>query len=567
MDNLAQFFLNRSKFYSKRTAYEEFKKENYISYSYRRVRREVLAFAGYLKKRGFNRDSRLGILAKNSIYWPIAYYTGQVLGIPVVPLDPLLAPRDNIHFLRHAGADILFTDSDIFQQMDLEIAPNLNIKEVILSNGKVYEQKGVSSIENIIKDNSAAPPAAVTKELEIKRDDPALIIYTSGTTGSPKGVVLSHGNILHQVDAIPRIIEFKEDDVFIGILPLFHMFPSTTSMLAPFNSGSKVVFLNSLKATNIVKVMKEKKVTIMIGVPALFESLKRAIERNIGNASIFKRAFINTSRGISKVASAINIGSPALLFKSLKNKAGMKKLRLMVSGGAPLMPRTGEFFRMLGIEFIQGYGLTETSPVLTVNYRTGAGLESVGRPLEGVDIRLKDKNKEGIGKIEVKGENVMKGYYDNTAATEKVMDGQWFKTGDMGYVDQKGCLYIKGRNKNIIVSSAGKNIYPEEIEELIQQSSYILEIMVYGRRISPENPAEKVGAFIYPDYNMLDIYFKRNKIEETSDNIKKTIKKEVKKYTKDLPAYKKIKNIKIQSEEFQKTTTRKIKRYLYTNSE
>jgi long-chain acyl-CoA synthetase len=451
--------------------------------------------------------------------------------------------------------------------MDLDSDTGLNIKEVIISDGKVYANRGVSSLENIINDNPVPSPAAVANDSEIEKEDTAIIIYTSGTTGSPKGVMLTHGNILHQIEAIPSAIKFKDDDVFIGILPLFHMFPSTTCMLAPFNAGCKVVFLNSLKATNIVRVLKEKKVSIMIGVPALFESLKRTIERKIGKASVFKKAFINTSLGISKVVTAMNLNPPSLLFKSLKNKAGMKYLRLMVSGGAPLMLKTGAFFEMMGIEFIQGYGLTETSPVLTVNYRMGVGLESVGQPLDGVEIRIKAKNEKGIGEIEVKGDNIMAGYYGNAAATEKVMDGQWLKTGDAGYIGENGCLYIKGRNKNVIVSSAGKNIYPEEIEEIIMESRYVLEAMVCGRRISSNNHGEKVAAYIYPDYDMLDSYFKKNKIDYVSDNIEKLIKKEVNKYTADLPAYKKIKNIKIQAEEFQKTSTKKIKRYLYINQE
>ncbi|MEA3506636.1 MAG: AMP-binding protein [Elusimicrobiota bacterium] len=566
MDNLAQFFLNRSRRYSQRTAYEEFTGGSYLSFSYRQIRKDVLSFAGYLKSKGFTRDSKLGILAKNSVYWSIAYFAGQVLGIPVIPLDPLLSPRDNIHYLRHSGADILFIDPDIFEQMDLDTARGLNLKEVVLSDGKTYASKEVSSIENILKENSVPSPAAVTREVEIDKDDPAIIIYTSGTTGSPKGVLLTHGNIIHQIKAISKAIKFEKDDVFIGLLPLFHTFPSTTCMLTPFNEGCKVVFLNSLKAASIVRVLKEKKVSIMIGVPALFESLKRAMERKIGSASIFKRAFVGTAREISAAAGAINIKALSFLFKGLKKKAGMNYLRLMASGGAPLMPKTGRFFQMMGIEFIQGYGLTETSPVLTVNYRTEAGLDSVGRPIEGVDIRIKDKNKDGVGEIQAKGANVMAGYYNNQAATEEVFDGGWFRTGDLGYIDGNNCLYIKGRDKNVIVSSAGKNIYPEEVEELVAESAYVLEIMVYGSRISRENPGQKVAALIYPDYDMVDLYFSKHGIKENRENIEGLIKKEVEKHTRHLPAYKKIKNIKIQPEEFQKTSTRKIKRYLYTEN-
>ncbi|MGM0440850.1 MAG: AMP-dependent synthetase/ligase [Elusimicrobiota bacterium] len=562
--NLAQFFLDRTEFYNDGIAHVEPVDDGYKKYTYGDFREDVLKLSGYLLKAGIIDDnSKIALLAENSHYWTVVYFTAHFLGIPVVPLDTKLHASDNIHFLRHSKADILFTDSKIYDGLNLEIRSGLNIKEAIVTDtSRPYN--GEKSLKNILKNETNIKGIDNYPGLE-KRDknDLAAILYTSGTTGSPKGVSLTHGNLLHQIDAIPSIIKFKKDDVFVAILPLFHAFPAAGTMLIPLAVGSKVVFSNTLRATKIVRYMKDQKVTVMLGVPALFDSFKNAINRKVKNSSILKRVIFTTFKGVNKVLNKVNINAGSAVFKNVRQKAGLSTLRLMVSGGAPLVPSTGDFFDMLGIEFVQGYGLTETAPVLTVNYRVPAGLESVGKPIDGVKLRIKNKNEKGYGEIEAKGDNVMSGYFKNDRATRKVMDNGWLKTGDIGYIDDNNCLYIKGRSKNVIVTAAGKNVYPEEIEAKLQHSDYISEAMVYGKEMDNKN--EKVAALIYPDHENLDKYFSEKKVEESKESIYNIINQEIKKYTENLPAFKKVKYFKIQQEEFQKTTTRKIKRYLYTD--
>ncbi len=564
--NLAQFFLNRTELYKDRIAHIEPVNEGYKEYTYHDFRSNVLKLSGYLLNRiEIDNNSKIALLSENSHYWPVVYFTAHFLGIPVVPLDNKLQAGDNIHFLRHSQSDILFADARVYDDLNLEIRSGLNIKEVIVTDtDKSYNVE--KSLEQILKEAKQLDQIKEYPGFEkTDRESIGAILYTSGTTGSPKGVSLTHGNLLHQIDAVPSAIKISQEDVVIAILPLFHAFPAVGTMLAPLAAGCRVVFSNTLRATKIVNYMRDRDVSIMVGVPALFDSFKNAMERKIKNSSVVKRTLFGTFKGVTKLLDVVNINAGPAVFKKLRQKAGMAKLRLMVSGGAPLMPSTGNFFTMLGIEFVQGYGLTETAPVLTVNYRSPVNLESVGAPVDGVKLRIKDKNKKGYGEIEAKGDNIMAGYYKNDRATRKVMDNGWIKTGDIGYIDDNGYLYIKGRSKNVIVTSAGKNIYPEEIEAKLQHSKYIDEIMVYGRKFDNKN--EKVSAIVYPDYENLDKYFSKNNIEETSESIFNVIDREVKKYTKNFPVYKKIKNLKIQQEEFQKTTTRKIKRYLYTSNQ
>ncbi len=569
MNNLTELFLQNTAQFSGKIAFAEFTKEDapdpygkidgeYLSYTYGALREMVDKVALYLKSKGMDEHSKIALLAENSSYWPVVYFASLRIGAAVVPLDTQLHEKDNIHYLRHSESDILFTNSGIYENMDIELAGGLNIKEVILMDGSGKD--GVPALSDIITEDIREDEKLPAPDT-IPSSSTAAILYTSGTTGSPKGVCLTHGNLLHQAQVVPRTIEYDSKDVFIGILPLFHSFPATACMLSPMVAGCKVVFPKSIKATTLVKVMKAQSVSIMVGVPALFESLKRAIIKKVKNSSIFLRAAFGAGKGITKTLNLAGINAGKKVFAGVRSKAGLGNIRIMVSGGAPLMKETARFYELMGIDFIEGYGLSETAPVLTVN--NGGPRDSVGKAMEGVKLRITNPDSNGVGMIEAAGPNLMEGYYKNSRATSQTISGEWFKTGDLGCIDKDGYLYLKGRDKNVIVSSAGKNIYPEEIENKILKSPFIMECMVYGRQESEDNRGEIVSALIYPDFDAIDEYFSEHDIEETTADIKTLVNDEIKKYTKNLPAYKKIKKFRIQQEEFAKTTTRKIKRYLY----
>ncbi|NLB35077.1 MAG: AMP-binding protein, partial [Elusimicrobia bacterium] len=517
--------------------------------------------ASYMIKEEYPEDTKIGLLSENSVYWPAVYFASQLLGMTIVTLDTQMKPRDNIHYLRHSGAGILFTSSDVYESMDLDLAKGLKIKETILLDSPSFN--GASSLEEILE---GVKPANV-RDLNIDKigkDSTAALLYTSGTTGSPKGVVLTHANILHQAEMIPEIVTFTPEDVFYGVLPLFHTLPTVASLIAPFISGASVVFPKTIRATTLVKIMKDRGVTVMVGVPALYESLKKAMVNQISHSSILVKSVFGTLKGITKVLNVTGMNAGRVTFSAIRSKVGMKDVYMMISGGAPLMTETADFFNLLGIEFFEGYGLTETSPVLTVNYKGKKG--SVGKAVINVDIRISDPDENGIGMIEVRGPNIMKEYYRNTEATDEIFLGDgWLSTGDLGYVDSDGYLFLKGRNKNVIVSSAGKNIYPEEVEDKVRRSNFILECMVYGRRESESNQAQTVEALIYPDFETIDAHFREEGIEETDEAIYALINEEVKRLTKNLPNYKKIRKFRIHREDFEKTSTRKIKRFLYAD--
>ncbi|MGM0567916.1 MAG: AMP-dependent synthetase/ligase [Elusimicrobiota bacterium] len=573
MKNIIELFLSKTREYKENIAFAEPDKGNfddtygisengYIYYTYQNLQDMTIKTAGYLKSKGYGRGTNVALLAENCSYWPVVYFATLYIGGTIVPLDTQLNEKDNIHYLRHSESDVLFTSSNIYENMNLDLASNLNISEVILSDTSPY--KGPDSLCDILKYSKTRDEDQPITE-KIKASDTAAILYTSGTTGSPKGVCLSHGNLLHQANTIPGAIKYNSEDGFLGILPLFHSFPATACMLASMIKGCKLVFPKTLKATRLVEVMKEQSVTVMIGVPALFESLRKAITKKISNSSAFLKAAFITGKGITKTLNLMGANAGKTIFSSIRSKAGLGNMRIMVSGGAPLMDETANFYQLLGIEFINGYGLSETAPVLTVN--CGGPVSSVGKPLEEVQIRITGSNSEGVGLVEACGPNIMKGYYKNNKATKEIMSGKWLKTGDLGYIDSNGYLFLKGRNKNLIVTSAGKNIYPEDIEEKLLKSSFISECMVYGREKSSNDRGQIVEALIYPDYDAVDEFTERKNIEETADTLHDLLKNEIKKCTRELPAYKKIKSFRIQQEEFQKTTTRKIKRYLYTSQE
>ncbi len=515
-------------------------------YTYKDIETMTPKISFLLKDSGVKSQDKIGLLAENCPEWGIAYLSILSSGGIMVPFDPALKTAELANLLRLSGVKLVFVSEKLSSQFYESLTTIKNDVELIQ----------LENIRNLSNETAASFLCS-----DIKPHDPAVLIYTSGTTGDPKAVVLTHRNLLANLEGIAEAIRFYPDDVFLSLLPLFHTLEATCGFLTPLVQGLTIIYARSLKSKDINDDIKEHNVTCIVGVPLLYEKMYQSMKKKISELPLLKRAIISISYALCKSAWLFGLKAGEILFKKLRVKAGLNTVRLFVSGGAPLPAIVAEWFNMIGFEFLEGYGLTECAPVVSVNRFNKIKFGSVGPPLPNVELKINDPSLEGIGEILVRGENNTPGYLDNREATKELLIDGWLYTGDLGKIE-KGHLYIKGRAKNLIVSGGGKNIHPEELEDILNQSSYILESLVLGRK-KPGNNHESIFAFIVPDLKRLESEGIVQSNETDPNKIKSIIKTEVDKANSLMSNYKRIVNYEIRFDEFEKTSTKKIKRTLY----
>jgi long-chain acyl-CoA synthetase len=394
-----------------------------------------------------------------------------------------------------------------------------------------------------------------------------VIIYTSGTTGRPKGVVLSHGNILSNVVSVKNAVRLNEHDVFLSVLPLNHTFECTAGLLAPLADGATVGYAPSLRPRELADSMRAVRPTVMLGVPLLYHKLLLGFDRAIKRSSAPRKIAARTLAGTSKCLSPVFGALPGrVLLRGFRKKAGLDRVRFLISGAAPLPTSVARGFRALGLKLIQGYGLTEASPVVAVNRPKAPRDETVGIPLAGVKISIDSPGGDGVGEILVRGDGVMLGYYRDPEETSKVLCEGWLRTGDLGWIDVDGHLHISGRSKNVIVSAAGKNIYPEELEDLLMTSLFIDEVLVVGRSVA-EGMGHQPHAIVLPNRDAVARHSGVDLVDLQDATVLDMIRTEIRRLSVRLADYKKIRGFSIRDEEFPKTGTKKIKRYLFQEKE
>lgn len=534
--------------YPYKTALQIRRGEDFYKVSYRELKERVDQLSAGLAKRGIGHGDRVAILGENCPEWVESYLAVTGLGAVAVPLDSQLKSQEIRHILTDSEAQALIVSKN-FSEVAAEAASGLpRLKHVFSMNdlSRIYET-----------------PEAKTLKRQVQLDDLAVIIYTSGTTGSSKGVMLTHKNIMFDVDAGYQTLYYDHHDTFISVLPLHHTFEATAGMLVPLYAGCTITYARSLKPKDIIADIRDAGCTIMIGVPLLFEKIYLGIRRGVREKDWLTRMAFAASDGmVRSIKTVTGQRAGGKIFKSLRDKAGLGSLRLMISGGAALNVEVAKGFETLGFYLIQGYGLTETAPILTVNTVKNPDPASVGPALPGVELKIMDPDAAGVGEVAARGPNVMLGYYNNPSATQAVMRDGWFLTGDLGYLDERGCLFITGRAKNVIVSAAGKNIYPEEVEAQLLKSPYIAEVLVIGE-MNPQTNREEVHAIIYPSAEAFDDYALKHKVKVDEALVEKILKEEVRRECSNLADYKRVKHFSVREEEFPKTTTRKIKRYLF----
>lgn len=529
----------------------------YHHIKYTQVKSDVEALGTKLLNMGLE-GKRIAIIGENCYQWIIAYLA-VVNGVgTAVPLDKELT-KDEIHKLLSVAEceAVFYTDSyeDVIREYPIRYKVKMKIYE---GSDTVKDDVDVIRWGALIAEGKRMVTAGNRDFVDcvIDPEEMRMLLFSSGTTGIPKGIMLCHRNVVSNMMDTRKIVDVKPEDRTLSILPIHHTFECTLGLLTVLYSGASVAFFEGLKY--VAKNLEEARATILLGVPLIFESIYNKIWRQAdknGKSRALKKAV-----KFNRVLKAFGISAERMLFRPIHESFG-GRLRMMVTGAASIDPNVIRGFEDFGIRMLQGYGLTECSPLVAgtpdFSADTYKKAGSVGCVIQSGKLKIIEQDEDGIGEIVFKGPNVMLGYYKMPAETDKVLKDEWFYTGDLGFLDEKGWLYITGRKKNVIVTKTGKNIYPEELEVYLSRSKYIRESMVYGVR-RDEDDGTVVGVQIRPDYDViLDEYGKNL----DDDSIFKLIKKTITEINEGLPVYKRIRDLSIRKDEFIKTTTKKIKRF------
>jgi long-chain acyl-CoA synthetase len=519
----------------------------YRRLTYADVARRARALAGALIRAGLTPGDRIALLSENRPEWAVAYFAAVAAGGVVVPLDVQLGDPEIANVLRHAACRMAIASGKQSPRLLALAASGAGLDRVVDLDAQGDEGAIVSLAAACAAGLSAIPLPAVAE------DALASIIYTSGTTGTPKGVMLTHGNFLGNAESILAFKLIEPQDSLLSVLPLHHAFPFTAQLIVLY-SGSTITFPPSLKGPDLLACMHETGTTVLVAVPQLYYLLHKGIFDQIGKRPLLVRLLLSLLLRLSSALRPRGINLGRLVFGQVHRRFG-GKLRLLASGGARLDPIIARDFLALGFTLSEGYGLTETAPVVSFNPLERLRPGSVGVPLPGVEVRIVQPDAEGVGEIAVRGPNVMRGYYRMPDATTEVIRDGWFHTGDLGTLDADGYLTITGRAKEVIVLSSGKNIYPEEIEEQYLKSRFIKEICLVPK-VSDRAGAQLEGllALVLPD---LDAFRAQG-----ATNIFETIRWDMENVGKDLPPYKRPTGLRIIKEGFPRTRLGKIQRHL-----
>jgi len=548
------------------SACKEFGNENFVSWvdekplTYSQFAEKVTSVAKFLKDSGIVKNDKVAILSENHPNWSISYFAIVSIGAIAVPIMTEFHPSEVHHVLRHSESKAIFISSKLFFKIDDLEHDGLETKILIDDFSIIPPQTKSDRLKDFLiegkkeleKIKLAALKLVGLADDEVKEDDLAAILYTSGTTGHSKGVMLTHKNIVSNAISTLGIVTLTHTDRMLSILPLFHTIESTLGLVTPMLCGSKVFYLNKPPtAAALLPALAKVKPTAMVAVPLVIEK-------------IFKMKILPqlTSKYLVR-----NLYKLPAVRKKLHKVAGKKllktfgsELRMFCIGGAPISAEVERFLNEGGFPYAIGYGLTETSPLLTGTGPETIRLRSAGKPIPEVEIEIRDKDQiTGEGEIYAKGPMVMKGYYKDPEKSKEVLtDDGWFKTGDLGVLDKDGYLFIKGRSKNVIIGSNGKNIYPEEIESIVNENPYVLESLVHDKE-------GKLIARVFLNSEAINNDHQIEKLNEskTREIIDKILVDILNNVNNSVSSFSKLHRVIEQAEPFEKTPTQKIKRYLY----
>src|SRR5215204_1750078 len=512
-------------------------------YTYEDVKELTMRAAGFLAHNGIKQGDRVILWSHNMPEWGLSYFGILKTGATAIPVDPASSIDEIVNFARAGEASAIMLSPGLADE-------NPDLAEKLLDAGievKVWTFAEVFEMQTEAEEarrNALLPNKILSNSV-------ASLIFTSGTTGTPKAVMLSHKNFVNMISMLSSVLEMDTTDGVLSVLPMHHTFEFSAGFLTPFSNGTQITYLNELSAEELTHAIEHGHVTGMVGVPALWEMLHRRIKTRMRERGDW---FADLADNVIEFNAWLrdntpfNLG-PVIFFPNHQGMGG--RMRYLISGGSALSEKVQKDLHGLGFTVLEGYGLTESSPVLTVA-RPGNKLlrGSVGKPLPGIEVKIEAPDESGVGEVLARGQNVMLGYYNNEEATEAVLQDRWLKTGDLGKIDEDGNLFIVGRSKDVIIDSNGKNIYPDEIEDLYGKFGFIKELSVVG--LPDDDGGEKIASLVVPDYE--------HEIALARADVNKKVEEHFREVSASLPFFKRVKVLHITPFELPRTATRKVKR-------
>jgi long-chain acyl-CoA synthetase len=517
------------------------------SLSYCEALAKVEAAARKLRSLGIGRGDKVAVTGKNSPEWAVAYFAALTAGAVVVPLDYQLSIPELANLVAAGDVIALFVDEEKEAELTAACADR-KLKAIFsLAAGRAGN----------VLDLDAPGAPAFDKSAE---GDLAAILFTSGTMGSPKGVMLSHRNFVADCFMAQGNMTIYHSDVFYALLPIHHAYTMLAVFIESVSVGAELVFGKRLVIKQVLKDLKEAKVTMFLGVPLLFNKVLAGILKGVAEKGPLVSGLIYFLMGLSFIVKKVTKRNPGkALFHSVLDKASLSSIRICISGGGPLAPKVFRRYNELGIDFVQGYGLTEASPIITLNPTDAFIITSVGKLLPFVEMKILDADASGVGEIAVRGPMVMMGYYKMPEETAEVLspDG-WLKTGDLGRLDENDYVYLEGRAKNMIVTDGGKNVYPEEIENRFQLFDEVEQVMVCGYVEDESTQSEGIEAMLFPNAE----HFKGSGAEGVDwAAAEARLGEVVEEVNKKLHPYQRISRITVLREKLEETTKKTVKRF------
>jgi long-chain acyl-CoA synthetase len=529
------------------------------SCTYAEVRRMSESVGRWIGENGFARGSRLAIVADNHPRWVAAYLGIIAAACAVVPLDTTLHADQLTKLLKDSGSSALFCDAKHAKESRQAVA-NLNIGLVLMDPDRMAEQANPETWLGNLPAIFAGGPGKF-RPAPAALDDLASLLYTSGTTADPKGVMLTHANFLGEVDAVFNWVDISPSDALLGVLPMFHVLAQMANLLLPLVKGARVVYLETLNTTELLRALQERSITVFAVVPQFFYLIHERIFQEVAKRGALTQKIFKSLMRVNRALRKVGINVGPVVFGKVHETLG-KKMRYLITGGSRFDPVIAQDFSDLGIDVLQAYGLTETTAAVFANSPSNNVIGSVGRALKGVEAKIVLASddlqpQEGAGpptgEIALRGAVVMKGYWNRPDATAAVLRDGWFYTGDLGYFDSDRNLFLTGRRKELIVLSNGKNIYPEEVEAHYLKSAYIKELAVMGLEGKPGEGGDRLHAVIVPNFDVL----RQKKIV----NAREVIRYDIEGLSQQIASTKRIGSYEIWQEDLPRTTTRKIKRF------
>ena len=550
IENLKEMLEKSGKLYGNKQAYKiKIDKEKYITYTHAEIREKINALGTALINLDL-KDKRIAVIGENRLEWELAYLAVVCGTGVVVPFDKSLPENELKDVIERSEVEAIFYSAKYESTLEKVKAEGVGkLKHLISmdlekhSNGNYSQKELIKSGKELLKDGNKEFINA-----KIDNEKMSIMLFTSGTTSKSKIVALSHKNICTNLMDIAEVLDVNSNDIFLSFLPLHHVFECTVGFLFSLYVGAKTVFCDGIR--HIPENLKEYKVSVMACVPAIYERLFKIIRKNLNEKGMLKE--ILKKEELLKNAS---MEEKRKAFDKIHKLFG-GNIKLFISGAASLDAEIEQKFRNLGFNLVQGYGLTETSPVVAIGTKENYKVGSIGKTVPSVEAKIINPNREGTGELIVKGPSIMLEYYKNKKATNVALIDGWFYTGDLAKIDEDGFIFISGRKKSVIVLKNGKNIFPEEMEGLINKIEGVEESFIYGKQISEDKNDIKINALIVYNEETVKNAYKVEKEEE----IYKAIRGKIKELNRLMPQYKAIRGIHITTKPLIKTTTNKIKR-------